>query len=108
VTEVRYRYRFLPERKFEFVSDTVTQLIGYTPEEHYQDPDLGLKIVHPADLGLLRDFLAKGGSSTEPLFIRWIARDGRVVLTQHVTLPERDEEGRVVAIDGIARALGTL
>lgn len=44
---VFYRYRLLPKAGFEYVSPSVTAVVGYTPEEHYRNPELGLQIVHP-------------------------------------------------------------
>lgn len=47
--DIIYRYRLQPERGFEYVNPAVTAITGYTPEEHYADPDLNLKIVYPDD-----------------------------------------------------------
>ena len=46
---ILYRYRLVPTRGFEYISPTITDIVGYTPQEHYADPDLSLKIVHPDD-----------------------------------------------------------
>ena len=44
-----YRYSFHPTPGFEYVSPSSASITGYTPEEHYADPDLVLKQVHPED-----------------------------------------------------------
>ncbi|MEX2610950.1 MAG: hypothetical protein WEA24_13455, partial [Gemmatimonadota bacterium] len=46
-TDMIFRYRLHPERGFEYVSPAAEALTGYTPAEHYADPELPLKIVHP-------------------------------------------------------------
>ncbi|MBK6347527.1 MAG: PAS domain-containing protein [Bacteroidales bacterium] len=38
-----YRILLKPSFKFEYVSPVVTEVTGYTPEDHYADPDLGLQ-----------------------------------------------------------------
>ena len=38
-----YRFRFHPTPGFEYISPSSTAVTGYSPEEHYADPDLGLK-----------------------------------------------------------------
>jgi PAS domain S-box-containing protein len=55
--DIIYRYRLKPTPGFEYVSPSVTDLTGYTPEDHYADPELGLKLVHPDDKHILEAFL---------------------------------------------------
>ncbi len=95
-----YRYRFLPTPGFEYVSPSSTEMTGYSPEEHYADPDLGLKRVHPEDRHLLEDSLR---SPEEPLVLRWYRKDGGLIWTEQRNRPVYDEHGNVAAIEGIAR-----
>jgi PAS domain-containing protein len=78
--DVLYRYRLVPTREFEYVSPAATALTGYTPEEHYADPDLGFKIVHPEDRPSLERYLA-AARFEEPFTARCIRKDGRVIWT---------------------------
>jgi PAS domain S-box-containing protein len=100
--DVIFRYRIAPPRGFEYVNPAVTTMTGYTPEEHYADPDLGFKLIHPDD----REALA---SQLEPesagglLTVRWIRRDGVVIWTEQHNVPIYDAAGNLVAIEGIAR-----
>ena len=101
--DVIYRIRLHPKRKYEYVSNVSTKITGYTPEDHYRDPYLGLKTVHPEDRQLLED-LDKGLCGTdEPVIIRWISKNGKVVWMEQISNPEYDDKGRLVAVDGIAR-----
>jgi len=55
-----YRYRLRPAPPgFEYVSPSSTAVIGYTPEDHYADPELGLRIVHPDDMPILLDVIER-------------------------------------------------
>ena len=66
-TDLFYRYRLGPEAGYEYVSPSSTAITGYSPEEHYADPDLGLRQVHPDDRHLLK---SSGRFSEEPLLLR--------------------------------------
>lgn len=100
--DIIYRYRLTPTRGFEYVSPSATAITGYTPEEHYADPDLGLKLVHPDDLGLLQQAV-DGKELTQPLTLRWVRKDGEIVWTEQRNVPIYDETGTLVAVEGIAR-----
>lgn len=102
-SDIFYRYCFWPDRRFEFVSRAATAITGYTPEEHYADPELSWKIVHPDDRPIL-DAIARGEvAPNETRTLRWIRTDGRVVWTEQCNVPVFDETGRLVAIEGVAR-----
>jgi len=96
-----YRYRLAPERGFEYVTPSATAITGYTPDEHYADPDLGFRLVHPEDRHLLER--AAAGDLDEPLVIRWIRKDGSVVWTEQHNVAVFDDSGTLVAIEGSAR-----
>ncbi|MCR4428843.1 MAG: PAS domain S-box protein [Caldiserica bacterium] len=98
-----YRYRLFPEPGFEYVSPSATRITGYTPEEHYADPYLGMKIVHPEDRPILEALRNDPVSFQKPVEFRWVKKDGTIFWTEQINTPVFDETGRVVAIVGIAR-----
>lgn len=100
-----YRYRFRPEPAFEYVNPAATAITGFTPEEHYSDPQLGLKLVHPEDRHLLEAFFDPGGMEgpAKPLTLRWIRKNGEIVWTEQRNVLIHDREGRLLAVEGIAR-----
>ncbi len=98
-----YRYEFTPKRGFTYVSPAATAITGYTPEDHYADPDLGLKIVHPDDRPLLEQYFQNGGVFGAPIVLRWQKKDGTVIWTEQRNVAVRNEAGEVIAIEGIAR-----
>jgi PAS domain S-box-containing protein len=95
-----YRYRFKPIPGFEYVSPSATAIIGYTPEEHYADPELRFKIVHPDDMHLIDEALC---SPESLITIRWLRKDGGVIWIEQRTKAIYDGAGELVAIEGIAR-----
>ena len=98
-----YRYEFSPKRGFTYVSPAAEAVTGYTPEEHYADPDLGTKLVHPDDLPLLEKYFQNRGAFGEPLVLRWIRKDGSIRWTEQRNVPITNEAGGLIAIEGIAR-----
>lgn len=102
--DIIYRFRLQPTRGFEFVNSAVTRITGYTPADHYADPDLGLKLVHPDDQPVLAA-LAQIAPSPAPVPLRWIRKDGEVIWTEHRITPIYDADGQLVALEGIAREI---
>lgn len=98
-----YRYEFAPRRGFTYVSPSATAMTGYTPEEHYADPDLGYKLVHPDDLHLLQAVAEGQADMREPLVLRWVRKDGTVFWTEQRNVPIFDANGNLIACEGVAR-----
>ncbi|MCX8160746.1 MAG: PAS domain S-box protein [Candidatus Saccharicenans sp.] len=96
-----YRYRFGVDRGFEYVSPAATSITGYTPEDHYADPDLGFKIILEEDRPILEQVAA--GQVGQPVVLRWRKKDGTIIWTEQINVPIYDESGQLVAIEGIAR-----
>ncbi|MGC8865863.1 MAG: PAS domain S-box protein [Bacteroidales bacterium] len=99
-----FHYQILPERKFTYVSPSATQITGYTPEEHYADPDLGFKIVVDEDKQILASALnIQPGAGPVKLSLRWKRKDGHIIWTDLRMVPIFDESGQLVALEGISR-----
>ena len=101
--DIIYRYRLQPPRGFEYVNPAATRITGYTPEEHYADPDLGFKLVHPDDRPLLEELTRAGAAFLRPIELRWQHKDGHIIWTEQLNVPICDAAGNLVAIEGIAR-----
>lgn len=102
--DIIYRYRLRPNRGFDYVSPSATRITGYTPAEHYADPNLGFRLVHPDDRPVLQAFL-EAAPTPSPVLLRWVRKDGTVIWTEQRNTPVHDEDGEIVAIEGIAREI---
>jgi PAS domain S-box-containing protein len=98
-----YRVEFVPEQKFTYVSPAIEKLTGYSPEDHYNDPLLGFKIVHPDDRYLLEKVGEEPGKLREPITLRWVGKDGKITWTEQKNVPLFNKKGQLIAIEGIAR-----
>ncbi len=98
-----YRFRILPNRGFEYVSPAASSLTGYSPEDYYDTPEFSTKLIYPEDLPLFQS--ASMGTSTydKSIIMRWVHKDGRLIWTEQRYVPIRDEQGNLIALEGIAR-----
>ena len=102
VPDIVWRYQLVPTPGFQYVSPSVFAITGYSPAEHYADPDLGRRIAHPDDLPLLEAAIAS--PDEHPVItMRWRHRTGVVVRTEQRITVVRDESGHIGALEGIAR-----
>jgi PAS domain S-box-containing protein len=95
-----YRYRRLPAG-CDYINPVVRDILGYTPEEFYTDPELVLKIIHPEDQSRLNSALQN--SDVGNVTHRLIRKDGSVVWCEGVHVPVYDETGHWIATEGISR-----
>lgn len=103
INDLVFQYEFIPHRRFAYVSASATAITGYTPEEHYNDPDLGFKIVHPDDKYLLESSTYSPIQPTESMIIRWVKKDGTCIWTEQNITYHWDEAGNLCSLTGIAR-----
>ncbi|MCH7804789.1 MAG: PAS domain-containing protein [Acidobacteria bacterium] len=97
-----YRYRHNPPG-CEYINPVVRDILGYTPEEFYADPELVLKIIHPEDKSRLMSALQN--PDLENVTHRLIRKDGSVVWCEGVHVPIYDEAGHWIATEGISRGI---
>ena len=96
-----FRYEFTPKRGFAYVSPSSTSFTGYTPEEHYADPDLAIKMVHPEDRPVLE--AARAGDTGSASVMRWIRKAGEIFWARRARHYIFDERGTLTAAEGITR-----
>jgi DNA-binding winged helix-turn-helix (wHTH) protein len=102
IPDIVWRYRLAPVRGFEYVSPSAFALTGFTPAEHYADPDLGRRIAHPDDVGLLEQTIS-APEEHRTITLRWRHRGGTYFTTEQRLTVVRDASGDVVAVEGIGR-----
>ncbi len=76
---------------------------GYTPEDYTADPYLWYRMVHEQDRDAVNDQGAKilSGEAALPLEHRIIHRDGSIRWVRNTPVSHYDEQGQLVAYDGL-------
>ncbi len=101
--DIIFRYRFSPQRGFEYISPSVKTIMGFTPEEYYADPDIDLKRIHPESRTVFAITDDTTESYSERIIMRYVRKDGSDVWIEQNHYQVRDENGKTVAIEGISR-----
>ncbi|NJP07794.1 MAG: response regulator [Chloroflexaceae bacterium] len=101
--DIIYRYRLLPDKGFDYVSPSVQQITGYSPEAYYADPDIHKKIVHPDQHMLFEAMHQAPDTFHDPLILNCTHKDGHEIWLEQHQWPIYNEQHQVVAIEGITR-----
>jgi diguanylate cyclase (GGDEF)-like protein/PAS domain S-box-containing protein len=84
-----------PHASTIYISPQIAQILGYTPEEWYEDPELWSTVLHPDDRERAFDENARHNETGEPfrLEYRMFHKDGRVVWVHDEATMVRDRRG---------------
>ncbi|MFZ0931851.1 MAG: PAS domain S-box protein [Syntrophobacteraceae bacterium] len=76
---------------------------GYTSEDYKADPYLWYRMVYDQDRDAVRDQAARvlSGEVASPLEHRIIHRDGSIRWVRNTPVPHHDEQGKLIAYDGM-------
>lgn len=100
--DIIFRYDLNPAPRLAYVNRAITAT-GYLPGEFHADPGLLARIVHPDDLphfeAVLRGDRLNGGT----VGIRCLHRNGNIIWLEQRSIPVRDSNGNMTAIEAIAR-----
>jgi PAS domain S-box-containing protein len=99
-------YRFSFENGFEYVNPASTAIVGCAPEEFYADASIVFKLIYQDDYPILlklTEDLQEHRKPEQPVTLRWLHKDGHIVVTEQTNVPIYDENGKLVAVEGIAR-----
>lgn len=101
--DVIFRLVFQPHKRFEYVSPSSVNLNGYSPDEYYADNRLEEKIIHPDDLATVQEYYQNPKDFGRSLVMRMICKDGRQIWCEQSNVPFFNNEGTLIALEGIAR-----
>ncbi len=102
--DVVYRFELGPTPHFSYVNPALKQMLGYTPEDLYADPELASTLIHTDDLRVLSERRATG--DLDPTIVRLMHRDGHIVWVELVVTRVFDKSGNLLGVEGVARDVG--
>lgn len=106
LADVVYALQIRPEVRFVYISRSMEALLGYEPEDLYDDPEFGMKLVDKRDRQVVLDAIARPGPDPVNFTVRFRARDKRLIWTEHRARAVAYEDGQVV-LYGAARDVTT-
>ena len=98
-----YLYQVKPTLKFEYISPSSQNMLGYEPEAFYDNPALFSQLVHPDDLAMMDLMTEPDHINPGPITIRFLHQTGRYIWTEQHTTVLHDNAGHMRAVEGIAR-----
>ncbi len=97
-----FRYELLPEPHFDYASPASLEVTGYAPDELYEDPSLIDRLVDPRHTAEMSELLVAGGL-TDPMDVEVHRRDGTVGWASQQLTFVYDDDGQLLAVEGISR-----
>lgn len=97
------RYTYFPVQGYEYISPAVKKILGYVPEEFYQDAEIEQKITPPEDIPVSQSYLNNQGNSEETRVLRLIHKNGSTVWVDYRSVPIFDQKGKLIALESIIR-----
>jgi diguanylate cyclase (GGDEF)-like protein/PAS domain S-box-containing protein len=96
-----FSYRLPPDRGFDYVSPACEAITGYSPADLYADPDLIFDVLEPQYVEMMREI--QSADLSRPWEVRIHRKGGPPVWVEQRLSLVRDQDGRIVAVEGIAR-----
>jgi len=101
--DVIWQLRLHPERRYEYVSPSVSRLLGCTPEEIMSQPHLLEDLLYPESLPQAERGCRGELAPDELQVLHWRTRDGGEAFTEGHVTTVRDQDGRPLIVQGVAR-----
>jgi two-component system, cell cycle sensor histidine kinase and response regulator CckA len=97
-----FSFRFFPVEKFDYISPSSIYINGYTPEEHYKNPDLLKNLVFLDDFPVFEFWKNFPTLSNKPIIMRWVRKDGKIIWTEH-RYSSVVKNNRIVKVIGVIK-----
>jgi len=102
--DIVFRFRQSPSLGFDYISPAVLRISGYTQEEFYADPRLLFNVIHPDSRSFLEEITSHPQDYLDkPVVLHWVHKNGESIWTEQRSVPIYDDDGKIVAVEGIQR-----
>ncbi len=99
-------FRIELDKGYTFMSPSIEGLLGYRPQDYYNDPEYWRKITYPDDIAKVEDMFAdtlKGKEPPSPWELRQYDKDGNLLYLEFTLIAIRDGADKIIALEGVAR-----
>lgn len=98
-----YHFEVKPERKFQYISPSLENIIGKgVIEQAFENPMLPFETIHPDDAEILEKKVSGEWDYNKPIIQRWKNDQGKYVWCEEYATPVY-ENGELVGIEGFIR-----
>lgn len=101
--DIIYSLQLVPQIKFNYLSPSVIDNLGYSLEEYYVNPIIPFEIIHPDYKDIHRRKLEGYFNSEEYTLLRFKHKNGKYIWFEEYVAPVYDEKGTLIALEGITR-----
>jgi PAS domain S-box-containing protein len=101
--DVIYRFRLKPTFGYDYISPAIERLSGRPASLFYGDLSFMRDFIHPDDRHLLDFSKSIEAWLNGPLVVRWLRKDGSILWTETRNVAVYNEQGGIIAMEGIAR-----
>lgn len=98
-----YVLQLIPNMYFRYVSPSSQDILGYSPEDFYDNPNLFSEIIHPDDKVFLETYIDPSSSFSEPGTLRWRHKSGHYIWTEQKVNFFEESGTQAIRIEGILR-----
>jgi diguanylate cyclase (GGDEF)-like protein/PAS domain S-box-containing protein len=96
-----FSYRLPPNPGYDYVSPACEVVTGYLPGDLYADPDLIFDMLEPQYVEMMQGLQDSDLDRSWELLLR--RKDGSTIWVEQRLSLVRDEDGRIISVEGIAR-----
>lgn len=101
--DILYRIQVRPELKIEYISPAIKDIIGYAPEEFYDNPKLFASIIEEDSYKKIIGTEYNEKDYNKTLILRCCCKNGKCTWIEMRNTSYYDEEGNLKVVQGIAR-----
>jgi PAS domain S-box-containing protein len=103
-TDLISRIQMIPEIKTDYMSPSCLRITGYRQDDFYNDPNLGLQMIHPEDRDFFLTHINSGiKKDQKPITVRLVRKDGQVIWIEQTHAAISNDKGETIAMHLIAR-----
>jgi PAS domain S-box-containing protein len=103
-TDLISRIRLTPTISTDYVSPSCLRITGYKQEEFYNNPNLGLEMIHPEDKDYFEKHITSdNGKDQKPITIRLVRKNGQVIWIEQTHAAILNSHGEPITMHLIAR-----
>jgi PAS domain S-box-containing protein len=101
--DVISRMRCSPVVRVDYVSPSVSRVLGYPPEAFYADATLLFRLLRRDHMRFARRIMAGEWDFAQPVEVCYTHRDGHEVWLEQSMTPIVGDDGRIAVIDSVSR-----